>query len=83
MDLPFVPYDFQRLPQPALDALLKSFEEKASPVKQVLTTILNCAKDATQTIYSLDIDSFEDDILIIRADLFLEFLKQEIEKLDE
>jgi hypothetical protein len=58
-------------------------DSKPSPVKQVLSTILNCAKDASQTIYSLDIDSFEDDMLVIRADIFLELLQQEIEKLDE
>ena len=49
--------------------------------KSILSTILKCAKDSTQTIYSLDIDTFEDDMLIIRADLFIEFLQQEIEKL--
>lgn len=97
MDPPFVPYDFQREPQPVLDNLIRtsgtykmvdgkaviSKDVTTSPVKQVLSTILRCAKDSTQTIYSLDIDSFEDDMLVIRADLFLEFLQQEIEKLDE
>ena len=83
MDPPFVPYDYHSNPQPVLDSLLKDIETKTSPVKQVLSTIFNCAKDATQTIYSLDIDSFEDDMLVIRADIFLELLQQEIEKLDE
>ena len=75
-------------PKPVLDKILfpsieSTKELKQFGIKQVLTTILGCAKDATQTIYSLDIDSFEDDMLVIRADIFLELLQQEIEKLDE
>lgn len=73
---------FERNPQPKLDEILEiPSTEPLSIKKEILTTILKCASDSTQTIYSLDIDSFEDDMLIIRADLFLEFLKQEIEKL--
>ena len=63
--------------------LYDEIDSKPSSVKQVLSTIHECVASASQKVYIGDLKTYDDEILVIRADLFLEFLKQEIEKLDE